>query len=65
MRQILFIACLLISSCAKDIGGFTRDERLTIYGAALTLAGKPEFGAVAYGLRRPVTSAKQPANVAP
>lgn len=51
---------LLLPACAQDIGGLSREERLTLYGTALTLAGKPEIGAIAYGLRRPVPSAKQP-----
>lgn len=59
------LLCLLLSSCAQDIAGLKRNERLTLYGTALTLAGKPELAAVAYGLRRPVTSAKQPQEVTP
>lgn len=56
----LILLCVLLAACARDIAGFSREERLTGYGTALLLAGKPELAAVAYGLRRPVTSAKQP-----
>lgn len=65
MKLALIIATLGIASCARDIAGFSRNERLTIYGSALTLAGKPELGAVAYALRRPATAAKQPVTVTP
>lgn len=60
MKLFLLLPCLFCFSCTQDIAGLSRDERLTIYGTALTLAGKPEIGAIAYGLRRPVTSAKNP-----
>lgn len=65
MKLFGIIACSLLASCARDIAGLSRNERLTLYGTALTLAGKPEFGAIAYGLRKPVTSAKQPREVTP
>lgn len=65
MKLALIIATFGLTSCAQDIAGLTRNERLTIYGSALTLAGKPELGAVAYALRRPTTAAKQPVNVTP
>ena len=65
MKHVLIFTCLLFSSCARDIAGFSRNERLTLYGAGLTLAGKPELGAIAYGLRRSTTAAKQPQNVTP
>lgn len=61
----LLLLLLLLSSCTRDIAGLSRNERLTLYGTALTLAGKPEFGVIAYGLRRTVTAPKQPANVQP
>lgn len=60
--RLLAILTVLLSSCARDIAGLTRNDRLTLYGSALTLAGKPELGAIAYGLR---TAAKQPRDVAP
>jgi hypothetical protein len=59
------LLCLLLSACSNDIAGLSRNERLTLYGTALTLAGQPEFGAIAYGLRKPVTDAKQPREVTP
>lgn len=62
MKLALTIATLGLASCARDIAGLSRNERLTLYGSALTLAGKPELGAIAYGLR---TAAKQPRNVTP
>lgn len=65
MTRLLASLILLLASCSNDIAGLSRNERLTLYGSALILAGKPELGAIAYGLRRPVTSAKQPVNVAP
>ena len=65
MKLALTIATLGIASCARDIAGLTRNERLTIYGSALTLAGKPELGAVALALRRPATAAKNPVRVQP
>lgn len=61
----LLVALLALPSCSNDIAGISRDDRLTLYGAGLTLAGKPELAAIAYGLRRPVTAPKQPANVQP
>lgn len=64
-KALACLAALFLSSCSQDIAGFSRNERLTIYGTALTLAGKPELGAVAYALRRPTTSAKQPVKVSP
>lgn len=65
MIRFSILCCLCLSGCAQDIAGFTRDERLTLYGTAATLAGKPEIAAIAYGLRKPVTSAKQPKEVRP
>lgn len=62
MKLALIVTTFGLASCARDIAGLTRNERLTIYGSALTLAGKPELGAIAYGLR---TAAKQPRNVQP
>lgn len=59
MKTILF-TCLLLSACAGDIAGLSRNERLTIYGTAAALAGKPEIATIVYGLR---TSAKQPREV--
>ncbi len=59
------LAACLLPSCAGDIAGLSRDERLTLYGTAATLAGKPEFAVIAYELRKPVTSAKQPKEVRP
>lgn len=64
-RKVPVVAALLLASCAGDIAGISRDERLAVYGAALTLAGKPELAAIPYALRRPVTSAKQPREVSP
>lgn len=65
MKPLLAILPLLLAACAGDIAGISRNDRLTLYGAGLTLAGKPELAAIAYGLRRPVTAPKQPANVQP
>ncbi len=59
-----FVACF-VPSCAQDIAGLTRNECLQVYGDVLTLAGNPELGKIAHGLKRPVTSAKQPVEVAP
>lgn len=53
-----FIAILLLPSCAGDIAGISRDERLTLYGTAAALSGRPEIAAIAYGLRKPSTSGK-------
>lgn len=61
-RKVPLLAALLLSSCSNDIAGLSLNERLTLYGSALTLAGNPELGAIAYGLR---TAAKQPVNVTP
>ncbi len=63
--SFLIMVSSFLASCAGDIAGLSRDERLTLYGTAATLAGKPELAAIAYGLRRPVTSAKQPKEVRP
>jgi hypothetical protein len=63
--SFLILVSSFLASCAGDIAGLSRDERLTLYGTAATLAGKPEFAVIAYGLRRPVTSAKQPKEVRP
>ena len=60
---IALVFCLI--GCSQDIAGLSRNKRLTFYGAALTFAGQPELGAVAYGLRRPVTSAKNPVRIQP
>lgn len=62
---IILASTLLLSSCSQDIAGITRNDRLTIYGTALSLAGKPDLGSIAYGLRRPVTGAKQPRRITP
>lgn len=61
----IIAASLALPSCSQDIAGISRNDRLTLYGAGLTLAGKPELAAIAYGLRRPVTGAKQPVAVTP
>ena len=65
MKLALIVTTFGLASCAQDIAGLTRNERLTIYASALTLAGKPELGAVADALRRPATAAKQPVTVTP
>lgn len=65
MKRLLAILPLLLASCAGDIAGLSRDERLTAYAVGLTQAGKPELAAIPYALRRPVTSAKQPKEVRP
>lgn len=61
MKTLLAILPLLLVACEQPIAGISRNDRLTLYGAGLTLAGKPELAAIAYGLRRPVSSAKNPA----
>jgi hypothetical protein len=55
--KILTLFALLLSSCARDIAGLSRNERLTFYGTAATMAGHPEHTPIIYGLR---TSAKNP-----
>jgi hypothetical protein len=64
-RAASLAALLVLPSCAGDIAGLSREERLTLYGGAAMLAGKPELAAVAYALRKPSTAAKQPREVAP
>lgn len=61
-RKVPLIAALLLSSCAGDIAGLTRNERLTLYGTALAATVNAELGAIAYGLR---TAAKNPVRVQP
>jgi hypothetical protein len=57
MKTILLIAFISLTSCARDIAGLSRNERLTLYGTAASMAGHPEYAPIIYGLR---TSAKNP-----
>lgn len=65
MKTFPLTLCFFLVSCAQDIGGLSRNERLALYSAALTASGHPMEGAIVYGLRRPVTAAKQPVEVQP
>lgn len=62
MMKILLLPVLLLTSCAHDIAGLTRDERLTLYGTAVVVAGHPQYAPLIRALR---TSAKQPVDVTP
>lgn len=57
MKTLTLFAVILLSSCARDIAGLSRNERLTLYGTAATMAGHSEYAPIIYGLR---TSAKNP-----
>lgn len=59
MKRILALS-LLLTSC-----GTTPAQRDGAYVLAATLAGKPELIPVIYGVRRVITSPKQPVNVQP
>jgi len=63
--SFLILVSSFLASCSNDIAGLSRNERITLYATAATLAGKPEIAAIAYGLRLPVTSAKQPQRILP
>jgi hypothetical protein len=63
--SFLMILSSFLASCSNDIAGISLNDRLTLYATAATLTGRPELAAAAQALRRPVTSAKQPANVTP
>lgn len=60
MKCLLVLLMATLSACSHEIAGLSRNERLFLYSAALVATGHTEVGAVVYGLRRPVTSAKQP-----
>jgi hypothetical protein len=62
MKTLLLLSALLLTSCARDIAGLTRDERLTLYGTAVVVAGHPQYAPLIHALR---TSAKQPVDVTP
>lgn len=65
-RTLLSLFALLcLTSCANDIGGLTRDQRLRLYELAADASGHPEVGAIIYGTRRVVTAAKNPVSVNP
>ena len=44
MKLSLVILAFILTSCANDIAGLNRTERLTIYGDLLDVAGHPEIG---------------------
>lgn len=60
--KILLLPVLLLTSCARDIAGLSRDERLALYGTAVVVAGHPQYAPLIRALR---TSAKQPVDVTP
>ena len=62
MKNLLLLSALLLTSCARDIAGLSRDERLALYGAAAVVTGHPQYAPLIRALR---TSAKQPLNVTP
>jgi hypothetical protein len=64
-RNAVAVIAMMLTSCANDIAGLSRDERLAIYGTVATVAGQPEIASIAYGLRRNLSSAKAPKNISP
>lgn len=60
MKTLLLLSILLLSSCARDIAGLSRNERLSLYGTAAAMAGHPEYTPIINSLR---TSAKQPVEI--
>jgi hypothetical protein len=57
MKTFLILSAVFLTSCARDIAGLSRNERLTLYGTAAAMAGHPEYAPIIYGMR---TSAKNP-----
>lgn len=64
MKKLAFL-CLVLSSCSGDIAGLKPAQRDEIYVGLLTAAGYREYSSLVYGIRRSVTSAKNPQNVSP
>lgn len=62
MKTLILLSVLLLTSCARDIAGLTRDERLTLYGTAVVVGGHPQYAPLIRALR---TNAKQPVDVTP
>ena len=65
MKALLLCPFILLTpSCVnQDILGFSFGQRLQIYGAALDIAGHPEFGVPVAAVGRGL--GKQPRNVNP
>lgn len=64
-RLAILVSILLLPSCSQPILGLNPAQRDEIYVSVLTAMGYRAYTPLIYGVRRSVTSAKNPQNVIP